>query len=151
MCCNSPRLSCATACTVFINKTVDLKGMSAPGKFDYSSGGPDRTTLYRSNLAAAQMERSGTFRETIEHPVSSSRSTSPLAQTDVTNFFQCLRFNPKVVAADHKSIRHGDFKRHVNIALGIQGDESPPSTTSPIPEEIKRLKAGLRENNVKAR
>ncbi|KAG5407310.1 hypothetical protein IGI04_013429 [Brassica rapa subsp. trilocularis] len=110
-----------------------------------------QTTLYRSNLAAAQMERSSTFRETIEHPVSSSRSTSPLAQTDVTNFFQCLRFNPKVVAADHKSIRHGDFKRHVNIALGIQGDESPPSTTSPIPEEIKRLKAGLRENNVKAR
>ncbi|KAH0871400.1 hypothetical protein HID58_078422 [Brassica napus] len=140
--------------------------MSAPGKFDYSSGGPDRTTLYRSNLAAAQMERSSTFRQTVEHhPVSSSshpnalrRSTSPLAQTDVTNFFQCLRFDPKVVAADHKSIiRHGDFKRHVNIALGIQGDESPSRTLkgklipSPVPEEIKRLKAGLRENNVKAR
>ncbi|WZZ76402.1 hypothetical protein YC2023_087772 [Brassica napus] len=140
--------------------------MSAPGKFDYSSGGPDRTTLYRSNLAAAQMERSSTFRQTVEHhPVSSSshpnalrRSTSPLAQTDVTNFFQCLRFDPKVVAADHKSIiRHGDFKRHVNIALGIQGDESLSATLkgklipSPVPEEIKRLKAGLRENNVKAR
>ncbi|KAL0891254.1 hypothetical protein Bca101_015237 [Brassica carinata] len=137
---------------------------AAPGKFDYSSGGgPDRT-LYRSNLAAAaaQMERSSSFRETIEHPVSSShpntlRSTSPLAQTDVTSFFQCLRFDPKVVAADHKSIRHGDFKRHVNIALGIRGDESPSATLkgklipSPVPEEIKRLKAGLRENNVKAR
>ncbi|XP_010436341.1 PREDICTED: uncharacterized protein LOC104720069, partial [Camelina sativa] len=66
-------------------------------------------------------------------------------------------FDPKVVAADHKSIRQGDFKRHVNIALGIQGDESPSTTLkgklipSPIPEEIKRLKAGLRENNVKAR
>jgi hypothetical protein len=85
------------------------------------------------------------------------RSTSPIAQTDVTNFFQCLRFDPKVVAADHKSIRQGDFKRHVNIALGIQGDESPSTPLkgklipSPIPEEIKRLKAGLRENNVKAR
>ncbi|KAG7545682.1 hypothetical protein ISN44_As12g011220 [Arabidopsis suecica] len=134
--------------------------MSAPGKFDYSSGGPDRP-LYRSNLAA-QMERSSSFRETMEHPVSSShpsmlRSTSPIAQTDVTNFFQCLRFDPKVVAADHKSIRQGDFKRHVNIALGIQGDESPSTPLkgklipSPIPEEIKRLKAGLRENNVKAR
>ncbi|XP_024004596.1 uncharacterized protein LOC18031123 isoform X2 [Eutrema salsugineum] len=134
--------------------------MSAPGKFDYSSGGPDRS-LYRSNLAS-QMDRSSSFRETMEHPVSSShpnmlRSTSPLAQTDVTNFFQCLRFDPKVVAADHKSIRQGDFKRHVNIALGIQGDESPSTTLkgklipSPIPEEIKRLKAGLRENNVKAR
>ncbi|CAH8322423.1 unnamed protein product [Eruca vesicaria subsp. sativa] len=134
--------------------------MSAPGKFDYSSGGPDRP-LYRSNLAS-QMERSSSFRETMDHPVSSShastlRTTSPLAQTDVTNFFQCLRFDPKVVAADHKSIRQGDFKRHVNIALGIQGDESPSATPkgklipSPIPEEIKRLKAGLRENNVKAR
>ncbi|CAH2051240.1 unnamed protein product [Thlaspi arvense] len=133
--------------------------MSAPGKFDYSSGALDRP-LYRSNFAA-QMERSSSFRESMEHPVPSHpnmlRGTSPLAQTDVTNFFQCLRFDPKVVAADHRSIRQGDFKRHVNIALGIQGDESPSValkgklTTSPIPEEIKRLKAGLRENNVKAR
>ncbi|KAJ0254215.1 hypothetical protein HA466_0107520 [Hirschfeldia incana] len=101
------------------------------------------------------MERSSSFRElpAPSHP-NMLRVTSPLAQTDVTNFFQCLRFDPKVVAADHKSIRHGDFKRHVNIALGIQGDESSPSTASKgklIPEEIKRLKAGLRENNVKAR
>ncbi|XP_010541085.1 PREDICTED: uncharacterized protein LOC104814635 isoform X2 [Tarenaya hassleriana] len=133
--------------------------MSAPGKFDYSSTGPDRP-LYRSNLAA-QMERSSSFRETIEHAAPSShptmlRSTSPITQTDVTNFFQCLRFDPKVVAADHKSIRQGDFKRHVNIALGI-ADESPSGPLkgklipSPIPEEIKRLKSGLRENNVKAR
>ncbi|CAE5989987.1 unnamed protein product [Arabidopsis arenosa] len=133
--------------------------MSAPGKFDYSSGGLDRP-LYRSNFAA-QMERSSSFRESIEHSVPSHpimlRTTSPIAQTDVTNFFQCLRFDPKVVAADHKSIRQGDFKRHVSIALGIQGDESPSGSLkgkfipSPIPEEIKRFKAGLRENNVKAR
>ncbi|XP_010468807.1 PREDICTED: uncharacterized protein LOC104748928 [Camelina sativa] len=133
--------------------------MSAPGKFDYSSGGLDRP-LYRSNFAA-QMERSSSFRESMEHPVPSHpnmlRTTSPIAQTDVTNFFQCLRFDPKVVAADHKSIRQGDFKRHVSIALGIQEDESPSGSLkgklipSPIPEEIKRFKAGLRENNVKAR
>ncbi|KAJ0239116.1 hypothetical protein HA466_0236220 [Hirschfeldia incana] len=133
--------------------------MSAPGKFDYSSAALDRPP-YRSNFAA-QMERSSSFRESMEHPVPSHpnmlRGTSPIAQTDVTNFFQCLRFDPKVVAADHKSIRQGDFKRHANIALGIQGDESPSlalkgkSVPSPIPEEIKRLKAGLRENNVKAR
>ncbi|CAG7900513.1 unnamed protein product [Brassica rapa] len=124
--------------------------MSAPGKFDYSSAAP----LYRSNFAA-QMERSSSFPE---RPAPSShpnmlRGTSPLAQTDVTNFFQCLRFDPKVVAADHKSIRQGDFKRHVNFALGIQGDESPSTALKGklIPEEIKRLKASLRENNVKAR
>ncbi|CAA7022255.1 unnamed protein product [Microthlaspi erraticum] len=133
--------------------------MSAPGKFDYSSSVLERP-LYRSNFAS-QMERSSSFRETMEHPVLSHpnllRSTSPIAQTDVTNFFQCLRFDPKVVAADHKSIRQGDFKRQVNIALGIEGDESPIGALkaklipSPIAEEIKRLKAGLRENNVKAR
>ncbi|XP_023641648.1 uncharacterized protein LOC17893718 isoform X2 [Capsella rubella] len=133
--------------------------MSAPGKFEYSSGGIDRP-LYRSNFAA-QMERSSSFRESLEHPVPSHpimlRTASPIAQTDVTNFFQCLRFDPKVVAADHKSIRQGDFKRHVSIALGIQGDESPSGSLKeklipcPIPEEIKRFKAGLRENNVKAR
>ncbi|CAH8300294.1 unnamed protein product [Eruca vesicaria subsp. sativa] len=133
--------------------------MSAPGKFDYSSAALDRPP-YRSNFGS-QMERSSSFRESMEHPVSSHpnmlRGTSPIAQTDVTNFFQCLRFDPKVVAADHKSIRQGDFKRHANIALGIQGDESSSvalkgkSVPSPIPEEIKRLKAGLRENNVKAR
>ncbi|CAN6874210.1 hypothetical protein Bca4012_077546 [Brassica carinata] len=134
--------------------------MSAPGKFDYSSAALDRPP-YRSNFAA-QMERSSSFRESMEHPVPTShpsmlRGTSPIAQTDVTNFFQCLRFDPKVVAADHKSIRQGDFKRHANLALGIHGDESPSVALkgklipSPIPEEIKRLKAGLRENNVKAR
>ncbi|XP_013598278.1 PREDICTED: uncharacterized protein LOC106306266 isoform X1 [Brassica oleracea var. oleracea] len=121
--------------------------MSAPGKFDYSSGAP----LYRSNFAA-QMERSSSFPERpvpATHP-NMLRGTSPLAQTDVTNFFQCLRFDPKVVAADHKSIRQGDFKRHVNFALGIQGDETALKGKL-IPEEIKRLKASLRENNVKAR
>lgn len=133
--------------------------MSAPGKFDYSSAALDRPP-YRSNFGA-QMERSSSFRESMEHPVPSHpnmlRGTSPIAQTDVTNFFQCLRFDPKVVAADHKSIRQGDFKRHANLALGIHGDESPSVALkgklipSPIPEEIKRLKAGLRENNVKAR
>ncbi|KAG2298386.1 hypothetical protein Bca52824_034858 [Brassica carinata] len=133
--------------------------MSAPGKFDYSSAALDRPP-YRSNFAA-QMERSSSFRESMEHPAPSHpnmlRGTSPIAQTDVTNFFQCLRFDPKVVAADHKSIRQGDFKRHASIALGVHGDESPSVALkgklipSPIPEEIKRLKAGLRENNVKAR
>ncbi|CAH8382853.1 unnamed protein product [Eruca vesicaria subsp. sativa] len=100
--------------------------MSAPGKFDYSSPALDRPP-YISNCAA-QMERSSSFRELMEHPVPSQpnmlRGTSPIAQTNV-------------VATDYKSIRPGDFKRH--------------SLPSPIPEEIKRLKTGLGENNVKAR
>ncbi|KAK6248732.1 hypothetical protein QUC31_020297 [Theobroma cacao] len=137
--------------------------MATSSKFDLSSGSPDRplyTSGQRGAHLAAQLDRSGSFRETMENPILSSlpgMSRSLLAQGDVSNFFQCLRFDPKVVAADHKSNRQGDFKRHINVALGISADESPTVLSKgkllpfPIPEEIKRVKAGLRDCAVKAR
>ncbi|TYI25203.1 hypothetical protein ES332_A05G035000v1 [Gossypium tomentosum] len=139
--------------------------MTMSSKFDLSSGSPDRplyTSGQRGAYLAAQLDRSGSFHETMENQIlpslsGMSRSSSVVAQEDVSNFFQCLRFDPKVVAADHTSSRQGDFKRHINVALGISADESPTVLskgkllTSPIPEEIKRLKAGLRDFSVKAR
>ncbi|XP_022749947.1 uncharacterized protein LOC111299171 [Durio zibethinus] len=139
--------------------------MATSSKFDLSSGSPDRplyTSGQRGAHLAAQLDRSGSFRETMENQIlsslpSMSRSSSIVAQGDVSNFFQCLRFNPKVVAADHKSNRQGDFKQHINVALGISADESPTVLSkgkllpSPVPEEIKRVKAGLRDCSVKAR
>ncbi|XP_017645879.1 uncharacterized protein LOC108486364 isoform X2 [Gossypium arboreum] len=139
--------------------------MTMSSKFDLSSGSPDRplyTSGQRGAYLAAQLDRSGSFHETMENQIlpslsGMSRSSSVVAQEDVSNFFQCLRFDPKVVVADHKSSRQGDFKRHINVALGISADESPTVLskgkllTSPIPEEIKRLKAGLRDSSVKAR
>ncbi|KAK8660644.1 hypothetical protein V6N13_051564 [Hibiscus sabdariffa] len=138
--------------------------MATSSKFDISDS-PDRplyTSGQRGALLAAQLDRSGSFRETMENQIQSSlpsisRSTSLVAQGDVSNFFQCLCFDPKVVAAEHKFSRQGDFKRHINIALGISPDESPTLLSkgkllpSPIPEEIKRVKAGLRNCSVKAR
>ncbi|XVF35073.1 hypothetical protein REPUB_Repub18cG0113400 [Reevesia pubescens] len=140
--------------------------MATSSKFDMSSGSPDRplyTSGQRGAHLAAQLDRSGSFRDTMENQIlsslpSMSRSSSIVAQGDVSSFLQCLRFDPKVVAADHKSSRHqGDFKRHVNVALGISADESPTVLSkgklmpSPIPEEIKRIKIGLRDCSVKAR
>ncbi|GMJ07321.1 SAGA complex subunit 2A [Hibiscus trionum] len=139
--------------------------MAMSGKFELSSGSPDRplyTSGQRGALLAAQLDRSGSFRETLENQIlssmpSMSRSSSVAAPGDVSKFFQCLRFDPKVVAADHKSNRQGDFKRHINVALGLSADESPTPLSkgkllpSPIPEEIKRVKAGLRDCSVKAR
>ncbi|XP_012450104.1 uncharacterized protein LOC105773044 isoform X1 [Gossypium raimondii] len=139
--------------------------MAMSSKFDLSSGSPDRplyTSGQRGALLAAQLDRSGSFRETMENQIlsslpSMSRSSSVAAQGDVSSFFQCLRFDPKVVAADHKSNRQGDFKRHINVALGISADESTTMLSkgkllpSPIPEEIKRVKTGLRDCSVKAR
>ncbi|XVF48956.1 hypothetical protein PTKIN_Ptkin03bG0229700 [Pterospermum kingtungense] len=139
--------------------------MATSSKFDLSSGSPDRplfTSGQRGAHLAAQLDRSGSFRETLENQIlsslpSMSRSSSIVAQGDVSNFFQCLRFDPKVVAADHKSSRQREFRRHITVALGISSDESPTMLPkgkllpSPIPEEIKRVKGGLRDCSVKAR
>lgn len=139
--------------------------MATSSKFDISSSSPDRP-LYisgqRGSNIAAQLDRSGSFRESMDNPILSSlpnmsRSTSSTTQGDLMNFFHCMRFDPKVVAAEHKSLRQGDFKRHVNSVLGLTPDESPSGSTkgkmiqSAAPEEIKRVKAVLRESGVKAR
>ncbi|KAL5572427.1 hypothetical protein UlMin_022024 [Ulmus minor] len=139
--------------------------MATSSKFDISSSSPDRP-LYisgqRGSHIAAQLDRSGSFRESMENPILSSlpnmsRNASSVTQGDLLNFFHCMRFDPKLVASEHKSSRQVDFKRHVNLALGILPDESPSSSSkgkliaSPSPEEIKRVKTGLRECTVKAR
>lgn len=137
--------------------------MATSSKFDLSSGSPDRplyTGGHRGSHLAPALDRCGSFRESMESSNSasiSSNSRAPVTQEDVSSFFQCLRFDPKVVAADHKSSRQGDFKRHLNVALGISADDSPTVSAKskllpcPLPEEIKRFKSGLRESSVKAR
>lgn len=138
--------------------------MATSSKFDLSSGSPDRPFYaggQRGSHLAAQLDRSGSFRDMessiLNSPPSMSRSSTGVTQADASSFLQCLRFDPKVVAADHKSNRQGDFKKHLNVALGVSADESPSASlkskllSSPVPEEIKRVKAGLRESTVKAR
>ena len=138
--------------------------MATSNKFELSSGSPDRplyTSGQRGSHMAASLERPGSFREGMENPILSSlpnmsRSTTAIAQGDVTNFLQYLRFDPKQVAAEHKSSRQVDWKRLVN-ALSISPDESPSSSVkgkllpAPIPHDIKRVRVGLREICVKAR
>ncbi|KAJ9548103.1 hypothetical protein OSB04_020646 [Centaurea solstitialis] len=137
--------------------------MASSGKFDLSSASPDRplyNSAQRGSYTAASLDRSSSFRENMENPIlsslpSMSRSTSTVTQVDVTNFLQCLRFDPKLMAAEHKFNRHGDFKRLASSVLGSP-DASPsgsskgkPSSSSP--EDLKRLRAGLRESTIKAR
>ncbi|XP_011003357.1 PREDICTED: LOW QUALITY PROTEIN: uncharacterized protein LOC105110124 [Populus euphratica] len=138
--------------------------MATSSKFDMSSDSPDRpiySSGHRGSHLAAQMDRSSSFRESVENPILSSvpnmaRSSAVVAQGDVVNFFQCMRFDLKVVAADHKSSRQGDFKRHMNAALGISADDSSGSSKgkvvlSPSPEEIKRVRDVLRGSSIKGR
>ncbi|KAI3754169.1 hypothetical protein L1987_53947 [Smallanthus sonchifolius] len=106
------------------------------------------------------MDRSASFRDNMENPIlsslpSMSRSSTNVSQGDVTNFFQCLRFDLKSMAAEYKCNRHGDFKRLANAAL-CAPDDSPSGLFKgklpfSSPENLKRLKVGLRESTIKAR
>ncbi|KAA8534812.1 hypothetical protein F0562_029746 [Nyssa sinensis] len=136
--------------------------MAASSNFDLSSGSPDRPIYtQRESYMAASLDRSGSFREKMENSFpsalpSTSRSSSTVTQGDVINFFQCLRFDPKSMATDHKFIRQGDFRRLTSVALGLPPDDSPSGSSkgrllpSPPPGELKRLKAALHESSVKA-
>lgn len=139
--------------------------MAASSKFDLSSGSPDRP-LYssgqRGSYASASFERSGSFRdrETMENPIlsslpSMSRSSSSITQ-DVMSFFHCLRFDPKLVAQEHKLHRALELRRTISAALGISPDDSTSASLkgkllSPSTDELKRVKAGIRESSSKAR
>ncbi|KAJ9551270.1 hypothetical protein OSB04_015315 [Centaurea solstitialis] len=137
--------------------------MASSGKFDLSSSSPGRplyTSGKRGSHTASSMERSTSFRESMDNPIlsslpSMSRSTINVSQGDVTNFFQCLRFDLKSMAAEYKCNRHGDFKRLANAAL-CASDDSPSGSLkgklpSSSPEDLKRFKVGLRESTIKAR
>ncbi|XP_059634804.1 uncharacterized protein LOC132277087 isoform X2 [Cornus florida] len=137
--------------------------MAASSKFDLSSSSPNRP-LYpqRGSHTAASLDRSSSFRENMENPILSalpsiSRSSSAVTRGDVLNFLQCLRFDPKLMSAEHRLNRQGDFKRATSVVFGVPPDDSPSGILkgkllpSPSMEEIKRLKAGLRESLTKAR
>jgi hypothetical protein len=137
--------------------------MATSSKFDMPSGSPDRpsyTSGQRGSHIAGPLDRSGSFRESMENPILSSlpnmlRSSSAVTQGDVVSFFQCLRFDPKALVTELKSSRQVEFKRYVGVALGISPDDSPSSSSkgklqpSPIPEEIKRVKACLHESKAR--
>ncbi|KGN66266.1 uncharacterized protein LOC101208478 isoform X1 [Cucumis sativus] len=138
--------------------------MVMSSKFEFTSSSPDRP-LHSSGQRGAHMavplDRSGSFRESLENPNLStlpnmSRSASAVSQGEVLNFLQCLHFGRKLVATDEKSNRQGDFSRQLQLALSMSPDDSPSSSSkgklpSVMPEEIKRMKVSLRECSIKAR
>lgn len=138
--------------------------MATSSKFDPSSSSPDRPLHpgQRGSHIAASLDRSGSFRESVENPILSTlpnmlRSSSPATRGDVDSFFNYVHFDPKSLTLEHKSNRQMDYKRHINTALGISPDESPSSSSkgkllpSPVPEDMKRVKDVLGGNIVKAR
>ncbi|XP_022960944.1 uncharacterized protein LOC111461594 isoform X2 [Cucurbita moschata] len=144
---------------------MDSNLMVMSSKFEFASGSPDRplqSSGQRGAHMAVPLDRSGSFRESLENPNLStlpnmSRSASAVSQGDVLNFLQCLHFGRKLVATDEKSNRQGDFSRQLQLALSMSPDDSPSSSSkgklpsSVMREEIKRMKGSLRECSVKAR
>ncbi|XP_073278136.1 uncharacterized protein [Primulina huaijiensis] len=138
--------------------------MSASSKFELSSASPDRplyTSGHRGSYGAATLDRSGSFRENMENPLLSSlpnmtRSSSSVTQGDMLNFFQCVRFDPKSMVVEHKLNRPAEFKRLASAAVGFPLEDSETAPTksklsTPAPEDLRRLKSGVRESGTKAR
>ncbi|XP_019455045.1 PREDICTED: uncharacterized protein LOC109356163 isoform X1 [Lupinus angustifolius] len=139
--------------------------MATSSKFGPSSNSPDRPlyTGQRGSHIAASLDRSGSFRESMEYPILSSlpntsRSCYSATHGDVSSFFKYVHFDQKLAVPEHhKSNRQMDYKQHVCAALGISPDESPTSSSkgkllpSLVPEDIKRLKDSLHASQVKAR
>ncbi|CAA3008371.1 Hypothetical predicted protein [Olea europaea subsp. europaea] len=139
--------------------------MSASSKFDLSSGSPDRplySSGHRGSYSTTSLDRSGSFCENMENQILSSlpnmtRNSSSVTQGDVTNFFQCVRFDPKTMVVDHKLNRPVAFKRLATAAVGIRLEDSLPGSSkskplpSPSSEDLRRLRAGVREGSTKAR
>ncbi|XP_051148349.1 uncharacterized protein LOC127263393 isoform X2 [Andrographis paniculata] len=138
--------------------------MSASSKFDLSSGSPDRplyTSGHRSSYDANLGDRSGSFREDLESPLLSfpnmSRSGLSPIKGDILHFFNCLRFDPKLMVAEHKLNRPSEFKKWASAAVGIPLEDSLPASSnskqmcSRSLEELRRLKSGVRECGTKAR
>lgn len=125
--------------------------MASSSKFDLSSSSPDRS-LYgsgsRGSHIATPMERSGSFRESMENSMSRNSSSTP--QAEVMNFFQYLPFDSKLMAADYRSNKHGDLKRGIIVALGFSADDSPLNISKGKPS-LEELKRSLRETSNKAR
>lgn len=137
--------------------------MAASSKFDMPSNSPERLIYTpRGSFTGTPLERSGSFRENIETPIlyslpSMSRSSASVTQGDVTNFLDCLHFDPKSIVADYKFSRKVGFKRLTSAALGLQVNDSTPSIPKgkplplPSPEDLKQLKSDLCESSGKAR
>ncbi|CAI9765948.1 unnamed protein product [Fraxinus pennsylvanica] len=107
--------------------------MSASSKFDLSSGSPDRplySSGHRGSYATASLDRSSSFRENVENQI---LSTLP------------------------NMTRSMAFKRLATAAVGIPLEDSLPgsSNSKPLPspssDDLRRLKAGVREGGTKAR
>ncbi|KAJ1439883.1 hypothetical protein SESBI_02105 [Sesbania bispinosa] len=165
LCAIVPRLCHAPLSFLYFSlKRCGISAMATSTKFDLSSSSPDRPlyTGQRGSHIAASLDRSSSFRESVENqilssPPNMSRSSSSATQGDVVSFFNCVRFDQKLVAPEYKSNRQIDYKRHISAALGISPDESPSSSVkgkqlpSPVPEDTKRLRDGLHTNFRRAR
>ncbi|KAI4380348.1 hypothetical protein MLD38_006547 [Melastoma candidum] len=127
--------------------------MASTSKLDLSSSSADRP-LYGSGQRGshtASMDNSLSS----SHPI--SRSGSCATQNDVANFFQCLPFDSKSLAIDHKSGRPADVKRNISVALGILPDDALPNCSkakilgSLSLDELKKVQIGLRDGAIKSR
>lgn len=132
--------------------------MAASRKFDISAS-PDRppyTSGLRVMYGGTSLDRSTSFRESMENPVL-SRSSLRVTQGDIQRFFQSLYFDPEVVGPENKFQQLVELRKAVNIILATSQDNSASGSirgrliSSSSHEDLKKTKAVLQESSNEAR
>ncbi|CAI9765947.1 unnamed protein product [Fraxinus pennsylvanica] len=110
-------------------------------KLDLSSGSPNRplySSWHRESYATALLDRSSSFRENVENQILSTlpnmtRSNSSVTHGDVMNFFQF------------------EFWTTIPLEDSLPGSSNSKPLLSPSSDDLRQLKAGVREGGTKAR
>lgn len=138
--------------------------MATSSKFDLSASSdrPPYPSGPRGLYGGPSLDRSGSFRESMDSPIlssfpSMSKNSFRVTQGNIKNFFECLHFDPESVGSDNKVQVLGEIKRIANVVLGSLQDGSASGSlkgrllSSLSQEDLKKTKAALQEGSDEAR
>ena len=138
--------------------------MATSIKFDLSASSdrPPSPSDPRGLYGGISLDRSGSFRESMDSPIlsslpSMSRSSFRVTHRDIQGFFECLHFDPESVGSCNRFQLSGEIKRITNDVLGNLHDGSASGSlkgrlqSSLSHEELKKTKAALQDGCDEAR
>lgn len=141
--------------------------MAGSTRFELASSSPEGSafgTSYpnaqRGMYSAASLDRSGSFRESIENRTlnpgpAQSRGSGGALSGEIPSLSQYMSLE-QMSLGEQKYTRTGELRRALNVSLGATSEEHLYiQSNKPIPpvssEELKRFKASVFESSARAR
>ncbi|XP_068661805.1 uncharacterized protein [Aristolochia californica] len=140
--------------------------MAGSTRFELASGSPEGSTFtatyangQRANYGSTALDRSGSFRESIDNRMLTSGSSTSrgggtsMEMPPLTQYLTLEMFT----LSDQKFPCSGELRRILGASLGVTSEDHPFGTAllkplSPVvTEELKRFRMGLLETSIKAK